>query len=73
MSETGDQADGASRPDGETDAHPSGSAPQPALRAMGQYVSKSDMVTDALRELITDRQLSPGTPLRQRTSPNSST
>jgi DNA-binding FadR family transcriptional regulator len=30
------------------------------------YVSKSDMVTDALRELITDGQLSPGTPLRQR-------
>jgi DNA-binding transcriptional MocR family regulator len=39
---------------------------QPALRARGNYVSKSDMVTDALRELITDRQLSPGTPLRQR-------
>jgi DNA-binding GntR family transcriptional regulator len=30
------------------------------------YVSKSDVVTDALRELITDRQLPPGTPLRQR-------
>src|ERR1700759_2482587 len=27
------------------------------------------MVTDALRELITDRQLSPGTPLRQRAPP----
>jgi DNA-binding GntR family transcriptional regulator len=66
MSETGEQADGVSRPDGETGAHPSGSRPQPALRAKGQYVSKSDMVTDALRELITDRQLSPGTPLRQR-------
>jgi DNA-binding GntR family transcriptional regulator len=35
-------------------------------RARGKYVSKSDMVTDMLRELITDRQLSPGTPLRQR-------
>jgi DNA-binding GntR family transcriptional regulator len=39
---------------------------QPALRARGKYVSKSDLVTDVLRELITDRQLSPGTPLRQR-------
>jgi DNA-binding GntR family transcriptional regulator len=39
---------------------------QPALRARGKYVSKSDMVTDALRELITDRQLSPGTSLRRR-------
>jgi DNA-binding GntR family transcriptional regulator len=29
-------------------------------------VSKSDLVTDALRELITDRRLSPGAPLRQR-------
>jgi DNA-binding GntR family transcriptional regulator len=38
----------------------------PALRALGKYVSKSDMVTDVLRELITDRHLSPGTPLRQR-------
>jgi DNA-binding GntR family transcriptional regulator len=32
----------------------------------GKYVSKSELVTDALRELIIDRQLSPGTPLRQR-------
>jgi DNA-binding GntR family transcriptional regulator len=39
---------------------------KPALPARGKYASKSDMVTDALRELITDRQLSPGTPLRQR-------
>lgn len=31
-----------------------------------KYVSKSDLVTDALRELIIDRRLSPGTPLRQR-------
>ena len=35
-------------------------------RARAKYVSKSDMVADVLRELITDRQLSPGTPLRQR-------
>jgi DNA-binding GntR family transcriptional regulator len=34
--------------------------------ARGKYVSKSDMVTDVLRQLITDRQLSPGAPLRQR-------
>ena len=34
--------------------------------ARGKYVSKSDMVAAVLRELITDRQLSPGTPLRQR-------
>jgi DNA-binding GntR family transcriptional regulator len=41
-------------------------APSPPGRAGASYVSKSDLVTDALRELITDRQLSPGTPLRQR-------
>lgn len=35
-------------------------------RSRGRYVSKSDLVTDALRELITDRRLSPGAPLRQR-------
>ena len=35
-------------------------------RARGTYASKSDMVAGVLRELITDRQLSPGTPLRQR-------
>ncbi len=66
MSETGDPADGASRPRRKTGDHPSGITRQPALRARRTYVSKSDMVTDALRELITDRQLSPGTPLRQR-------
>lgn len=44
---------------------PSGRMP-PGLRARARYVSKSDMVTDILRELITDRQLVPGTPLRQR-------
>src|SRR5260370_29376061 len=35
-------------------------------RARGKYVSKSDMVSDVLRDIITDGQLSPGTPLRQR-------
>lgn len=66
MSETGDQVDGASRMPEAADGHSSGTIRQPALRAKGKYVSKSDMVTDALRELITGRQLSPGTPLRQR-------
>jgi DNA-binding GntR family transcriptional regulator len=33
---------------------------------VSNYVSKTDMVTDALREQITAQQLSPGTPLRQR-------
>ncbi|MGN6678107.1 MAG: GntR family transcriptional regulator [Streptosporangiaceae bacterium] len=42
--------------------------PDPAAgtAGQGQYVSKNDLVTDELRELITDRQFSPGTPLRQR-------
>jgi DNA-binding GntR family transcriptional regulator len=40
--------------------------PRPRRRAAISYASKSDLVTDALRELITDRQLSPGTPLWQR-------
>jgi DNA-binding GntR family transcriptional regulator len=66
MSETGDRADGPSSPRNETSDQPSGAVGHPALRARVNYVSKSDMVTDALRELITDRQLSPGTPLRQR-------
>lgn len=55
--------------DGNVAAQPGGDPigrKRPALRARGRYVSKSDMVTDVLRELITDRQLSPGTPLRQR-------
>ena len=65
MSETGERVDDPSRPRDETSDHPSGMIRQPALRARGKYVSKSEMVTDALRELITDRQLSPGT-LRQR-------
>ncbi len=65
MTETDDPADAASRLRRKTGDHPSGIT-RPALRARGKYFSKSDMVTDALRELITDRQLSPGTPLRQR-------
>jgi DNA-binding GntR family transcriptional regulator len=40
--------------------------PAASTAGKGKYVSKSDLITDALRELITDRQLSPGTPLRQR-------
>jgi DNA-binding GntR family transcriptional regulator len=66
MSETRDRADGASRPRSETGGQSSGTIWPPALRAKRKYVSKSEMVTDELRELITDRQLSPGTPLRQR-------
>ena len=66
MSEMRDQADGASHPHSEADSRSSGQIRQPALRARRRYVSKSDMVTDELRELITDRQLSPGAPLRQR-------
>ncbi len=42
---------------------PDAGSRRPAKRT---YVSKSDMVTDALRELIIDRRLSPGAPLRQR-------
>jgi DNA-binding GntR family transcriptional regulator len=66
MSETPGRADGASRLRSETDGQSSGQIRQPALRARRKYVSKSDMVTDELRDLITDRRLSPGTPLRQR-------
>ena len=44
----------------------SGPRYRPPGRVAARYISKSDLVTDALRELITDRQLSPGTPLRQR-------
>lgn len=38
----------------------------PGRRPTAYYVSKSDLVTDALRDMITDQQLLPGTPLRQR-------
>jgi DNA-binding GntR family transcriptional regulator len=65
MSESGDRVNDASSLAGEDGDHSSSPKRQP-LRAKGKYVSKSDMVTDILRELITDRQLSPGTPLRQR-------
>jgi DNA-binding GntR family transcriptional regulator len=40
--------------------------PSRSRRRAISHVSKSDLVTDALRELITGRQLSPGAPLRQR-------
>jgi DNA-binding GntR family transcriptional regulator len=66
MSEAGDPADNALRRQGDTGKHSSSAIRASALRARGKYVSKSDMVTDVLRELITDRRLSPGTPLRQR-------
>ena len=62
MSETRGRADGASRLRGETDGQSSGHIRQPAPRTRRKYVSKSDMVTDELRELITDRQLSPRHP-----------
>jgi DNA-binding GntR family transcriptional regulator len=65
MSDSGDRVNDASSQAGEDGGHSSSPKRQP-LRAKGKYVSKSDMVTDLLRELITDRQLSPGTPLRQR-------
>ena len=66
MSEIGDAAGAASsRPD-EAGDHPPGAIRRPAPWPRATYVSKSDMVTDALRELIIGRRLSPGTPLRQR-------
>ena len=65
MGEAREGADGASRVSSET-GQSSGLIRRPAPRARRRYVSKSDLVTDALRELITDRRLSPGTPLRQR-------
>lgn len=64
---------GSGHADGGSSHVDAGSAPadggneeQAAPRTARNYVSKSDMVTDALRELITDGQISPGTPLRQR-------
>lgn len=66
MTETGDRVGPASHHPGETGDDPSVTVRQPGLRPRGKYVSKSDMVTDVLRDLITDGQLSPGTPLRQR-------
>jgi DNA-binding GntR family transcriptional regulator len=66
MSEPGDTADSASVQKVEAgDNAPAATHRQPPW-PRGTYVSKSDMVTDALRELIIGRRLSPGTPLRQR-------
>ena len=66
IGETGDAADAASARQAESGDHSMAATMRTAARAGGRYVSKSDMVTDALRDLIIDRQLSPGTPLRQR-------
>ena len=66
MIETGDQGDPASHRPGETGDDPSAMVRPPAMRPRGTYVSKSDMVTDVIRDLITDGLLPPGTPLRQR-------
>jgi DNA-binding GntR family transcriptional regulator len=67
MSEARDHARPAPYlPDGSGYHVDGGGEERPAPRTTRNYVSKSDMVTDALRELITDGQLSPGTPLRQR-------
>jgi DNA-binding GntR family transcriptional regulator len=41
-------------------------ADRPPAALTRTYQSKSDLVTDGLRELITDGQLPPGAPLRQR-------
>ena len=67
MSEATDQA-GPARylPGGPADQGDGAGEERPAPRTARHYVSKSDMVTDALRELIIDGQISPGTPLRQR-------
>ena len=67
MSETRDHVGPAPHAVGGSGDHvDSGGEERPAPRTARNYVSKSDMVTDALRELITDGQLLPGTPLRQR-------
>lgn len=67
MSETKGHVGPAPHPAGGSGDHvDNGSEERPVPRTARSYVSKSDMVTDALRELITDGQLSPGTPLRQR-------
>src|SRR5215471_17232829 len=66
ITETGDAADAASARQADSGDHAIAATRSTAARAGGRYVSKSDMVTDALRDLIIDRQLSPGTPLRQR-------
>jgi DNA-binding GntR family transcriptional regulator len=65
MTETGDRGGPASHHPRETGDDPSATVRQPVLRPRGIYVSKSDMVTDVLRDLITDGRLSPGAPLGQ--------
>jgi DNA-binding GntR family transcriptional regulator len=66
MTEAGDRGGPASRHAGQTGGDPSAAVRQFVLRPRRTYVSKSDMVTDVLRDLITDGLLPPGTPLRQR-------
>jgi DNA-binding GntR family transcriptional regulator len=66
MAETDDRVGPASQAPGEPGGDPSAPVRQPVLRPRGTYVSKSDMVTAVLRDLITDGRLSPGMPLRQR-------
>src|ERR1700683_2497866 len=66
MTEAGDRGGPASHHPADTGDDPSGTGRQAVLRPPGTYVSKSDMVTDVLRDLITGGLLSPGTPLRQR-------
>ena len=66
MTETGDRGEPASHHPGETGDDASATVRQRVMRPRGTYVSKSDMVTDVVRDLITDGLLLPGTPLRQR-------
>jgi DNA-binding GntR family transcriptional regulator len=66
MTETGGPGGPASCHPGETGDNPAATVRQPGMRPRGTYLSKSDMVTDIVRDLITDGLLSPGTPLRQR-------
>jgi DNA-binding GntR family transcriptional regulator len=66
MSDAGEHPDAAPPLPEDAGDRPPSTVRRAATRPRGTYVSKSDMVTDMLRELITDRQLSPGTPLRQR-------
>ena len=66
MSEASDRLGPVPRPDSGSGHAGDGDDEQGTPRTVRSYVSKSDMVTDALRELITDGQFSPGTPLRQR-------
>ena len=65
MTETGDRGRPTSRHPDDT-GDPAAMMRQLVIRPRGTYVSKSDMVTDVVRDLITDGRLSPGTPLRQR-------